>query len=53
VNPMFFSGFLELLEMIPGEPDPKSGGPNEQFTRPLIEYRKYGKSFTEDSEREK
>jgi len=50
---MFFSGFLELLEMIPGEPDPKSGGPNEEFTRPLIDYRKHGKSPTEgESERE-
>ena len=33
--------------MIPGEPDPLSGGSNEEFTRPLIECRKYGESFTE------
>jgi len=41
-----------LLEMIPGEPDSLSGGWNEEFTRPLIEHRKYGECFTE-GERER
>ena len=40
-------GVLGVLEMIPGEPNAVSGGPNEEFTRPLIEYRKCGKSFAE------
>jgi len=39
--------------MIPGQPGSLSGGSNEEFTRPLIEYRKYRESFTEgESERE-
>jgi len=33
--------------MIPGKPKPISGEPNEEFTRPLIGYRKYGKSLAE------
>jgi len=36
-----------------GEPKPISGEPNEEFKRPLIGYRKYGKSLTEgENERE-
>ena len=40
-----------LLEMIPGEPNPMSGGWNEDFTRPLIGYRKCGKSSTKGENR--
>jgi len=36
-----------LLEMIRGEPNPSSGGRNEEFTELLIGYRKCGKNFTE------
>jgi len=33
--------------MVPGKPDPVTGGPNEELTRPLVRNRKYGMSFTE------
>ena len=33
--------------MILGEPKPISGEPNEEFKRPLIGHRKYGKSLAE------
>jgi len=39
--------------MIPGESDPISGRWNEEFTQPVIGYRKWEKSFTKgESERE-
>jgi len=44
-----------MLEMMSGDPDSPSGGLSEEFTRQLIECRRYGESFAEGeskSERE-
>jgi len=50
---MYVGGGSDLLEMTPDEPNHNiSGGPNEEFTPPLIGYRKYGKSYTEGGENE-
>jgi len=38
---------VQVLEIIPSEPDSLSGGSSEEFTRPLIERVKYGASSTE------